>query len=143
MLGSLGVKGSEYPAAMPFHVVAMRLVMYRDAMSRDQHTENRDKRFLEWLLPPPVRIAVELLEEVPVCITGRRPHEGYGSSCRGMCGPGCTIVSQSAILCIGLDQQPPTHGPVSNTVTVLIITFLVIVRYIAQSRVCACKHNYA
>ena len=32
MLGSLGLKGSEYPAAMPFHVVAMRLVMYRDAI---------------------------------------------------------------------------------------------------------------
>ena len=98
-LGKLGITGNENPAALPFYTLAMRLHKYRNTLLNSTSTRppseidrprNRQKR---WLLPA-LYVAIELYEQIDICITGRRPWYGDRSNdCLGMCGPGCECWS--------------------------------------------------
>lgn len=103
-LGKLGITGNEYPAALPFYVLAMRLQQYQNTLlngsssvSEVDHTEMRKNRQKSsWLLPA-LYFAVESVYEgilLNMCVTGRPPRYGDRSqNCFGLCGPMCVCWS--------------------------------------------------
>lgn len=82
-LGNSGVIGAEVPAAMPFYVLELRLAKYRDILLNPGiEADNID--YEEILLQEHRQ-----KRSCHQCTTGRCPYRGYGSNCRGMCGPRC------------------------------------------------------
>ena len=83
-LGDLGIKGNEYPAALPFFVLAVRLQKYRNSLLDDTTPAQPEDETDEMDQPRSLQKRQSWL-----CTTGRLPYRGHGNDCFGMCGNGC------------------------------------------------------
>ena len=101
-LGSdLNMKGSDYPSAMPFYLLAMSLAQARMSVERPQNTqpEQKGKRVRSATCESFYSSSLDrLILNCPTCPNDRctdsrqcpTHNEEYDVDCFGMCGPGCT-----------------------------------------------------
>lgn len=102
--GGLNMKGSDYPSAMPFYLLALSLAEVRTSMDKAQNTEQVTRRQKErygketrsTTCQPLTFILGQLALDCPTCPndrctdTSECPIRNDISDCFGMCGPGCT-----------------------------------------------------
>ena len=85
-LGGLGINGTEYPAVLPFYMLALRLANGRDGVQGDQNTEPKQPR--QRRSSTCTRNGNQY-----TCPSGKCPFPKYGNRCFGMCGKGCSCWS--------------------------------------------------
>ena len=85
-LGGLGIKGTDYPATLPFYMLALRLANGRDRVEGDRNTEPMQPRLKR-------SSTCTLNGNRYTCRDGKCPFPKYTNQCFGMCGYNCNCWS--------------------------------------------------
>ncbi len=110
-LGERGYKGTDYPAALRFYLLALRLLYAQDSTETDSHTTEDDA-----MMEPKQKRAIQCSQDKGGDVCSRCPFRQGTNNCFGLCGRGCScwsfVCGDCCVheYCLTHDQCCADHG---------------------------------